>query len=111
MQTWKWFGLWLLSLLGLIVAIPSVPLQVGYRVFSQKYDNKKYFRELAVGNDVSLGSMLYGSRHTISAITGQKAYNGGWWHKYQEQVIDFFFGAKHCYNEAIDEKLIGGNFR
>jgi hypothetical protein len=106
MQTWKWFGLWIISLLGLILAIPAVPIQVAYRIFSRKYDNKKYFRELSVGNDVSLGSMIYGSKHTISAITGHKAYHGSWWHKQQAKVIDYLFGKNHCLNEAVDEQLI-----
>ena len=110
-NAWVWFGLWLLSLIGLVVTLPIVPIQVIYRMFSKKYDNAYYFRQLAVGNDMMVGSTAYGSRHTVSAITGLKAYLHGVWHKKQEMFIDFWFGKKHCYKEAIDEKLIGENFR
>ena len=107
-QTWIWFGLWLLSLVGFMLSIVVIPVQVVYRFVSRKYDNRYYFHQLAVANDVSIGSMLYGSRFTVSAITGYKAHTGDRWHKIQAKVIDLFFGKNHCYNEAVDEKLIKG---
>lgn len=112
MNALKWFGLWLFSLIGLMSVTPVIALQIAIRLIKDNgWDLDYYFRQLAVANDVSVGSVLYGSRHTVSAITGQKAHYGGWWHQKQEKVIDLFFGKNHCRNEAIDEKLIGGDFR
>ncbi len=102
----KWFFLALISVIGWVMALFIVPLQLCYRVFSKKFDLNYYFRQIAVGNDVLVGSMIYGSKHTVSAITGQKAFLGGKWHKIQEKVIDFFFGEGHCIREARDEGLI-----
>ena len=104
----KWFFLMLVSVVGWVLALFVVPVQIAYRVFSQKYDLPYYFRQIAVGNDVMVGSMVYGSKHTVSAITGYKSWQGYVWHKFQERVIDLFFGQGHCYREAVDENLIKG---
>jgi len=105
-NTYKWFGLMMVSVVGWTIALFAVPVHLVYRAVSKKYDLSYYFRQIAVGNDVMVGSMVYGSRHTVSAITGYRAYNGDRWHMVQERVIDFFFGKRHCFNEAVDEKLI-----
>ena len=52
------------------------------------------------------GSMVYGSKHTISAITGHKAYLGSKYHEVQAKSIDTFFGKDHCHNSARHEDLI-----
>lgn len=102
----KWFFLMLASVVGWILALFVVPVQIGYRIFSRKYDLAYYFHQIAVGNDKMIGSMVYGSKHTISAITGYKAYQHNRWHVGQEYVIDFLFGKGHCYFAAKDEGLI-----
>lgn len=102
----KWFFLSVASMVGWTIATLAVPIQVSYRIFSKKYDLPYYFRQIAVGNDKMVGAMLYGSRHTVSAITGYRSYKGDRWHMMQERLIDMLFGRGHCYREAVDENLI-----
>ena len=102
----KWFFLMVVSVIGWVFALFVVPVQVVYRVFNKKYDLHYYFRQIAVGNDKMIGSIVYGSKHTISAITGYKAYQHNKWHVGQELVIDLFFGKGHCYFAAKEEGLI-----
>ena len=106
MDAIKWAFISSVSVVLFVLALTAVPFHVVYRTVSKKYDLSYYFRQIAVGNDVMVGSMVYGSRHTVSAITGYRAYNGDRWHMVQERVIDFFVGKRHCFNEAVDEKLI-----
>lgn len=105
-KTLTWLFLSVVSMVGWVVSLPFVPLQILYRLFSKKYDLWYYLKQIAVGNDVMAGSMIYGSKHTISAITGYRAHKGDRWHRLQEKVIDFFFGKNHCYGEAVEEGLI-----
>ena len=96
------FGSLLLILIGLIV----FPFQVIFRLFSKDYDLPYYLHQLSVSNDSLAGSLIYGSRHTISAITGYKAFLNNKWHLRQEWIIDFFFGQGHCNKNAWEEGLI-----
>ena len=105
-SSWKWFGLFLVSLVGYMVALVAIPIQIVYRIFSKKYHLSYYWKQLAVGNDVLAGSAIYGSKHTVSAITGEKSHRDSKWHEFQEAFIDYFFGKNHCYLEAVDEGLI-----
>lgn len=100
-----WFGLVLISFIGVGLGVVIAPFQILYRVFSGKYDLWYYFKQIAVSNDFTAGSLIYGSKHTISAITGYRATFEKY-HKYQAKFIDYFFGKNHCRNEAIDEKLL-----
>ncbi len=102
--------LWVLlsaaSMIGWLVGTLFIVPQIIFRLFSRKYDLWYYLHQIAVGNDVMAGSMIYGSKHTVSAITGYRAYRGDRWHRLQEKVIDFLFGKGHCRREAADEGLI-----
>ena len=106
MNTLRWAGLAIVSIVGWLITLPSIPVQIVYRLFDKKYDLDYYFKQIALGNDVMAGSMVYGSKHTISAITGHKAHEGSKYHRVQAKSIDVFFGKDHCHNAAIHEKLI-----
>jgi len=107
MPTVRWLFLALASAIGWIVGLFAVPVQLIYRISSRRYDLDYYLKQIAVGNDVMAGSMIYGSKHTISAITGYKSYRGSKWHRKQERLIDGIgFGHGHCRRAAIKENLI-----
>jgi hypothetical protein len=108
-KTAKWFIVMLVALILLVILSPIVfVIQIVYRLFSRDYDLWYYFNAIAVNIDDLGASLLYGSKHhTISAITKYKAYNGSLWHKLQEKLINLLLqDNNHCYNEAINEKLI-----
>ena len=113
MKTVEWVLLGGVALLALVLFAPFAFVgHLGYRVFSKRYDVWYYFQAIAVGADNLGASFIYGSkRHTISAITGAKAHHGDKWHKLQERAIDALFGSNHCFKQAVDERLIGENFR
>jgi hypothetical protein len=108
MEILKWLFISILSIMLLVILAPiSFVLQIIYRFKNKKYDFPYYFKSIAVGVDALGGSFIYGSkRHTISAITGYKSYNGDKYHAIQEKCIDWFFYDGHCKDEAIFEKLI-----
>ena len=107
METARWLFLALISVIGWFVGLFAVPVQLIYRLFSRRYDLDYYLKQIAIGNDVMAGSMIYGSKHTISAITGCKSYQGSKWHQQQEKLIDGIgFGHGHCRRAAIKENLI-----
>jgi hypothetical protein len=110
MKTIKWALLSTGAVILLILYSPVVFLiQVLYRIVSKKYDLWYYFNAIAVGVDALGGSLIYGSkRHTISAITGYKAYLKSKWHIRQAKLIDKMFKNNHCYNAAVSENLIKG---
>ena len=108
-KTFKWFIVMTIASTLLIILSPiAFVIQVIYRLFSKNYELLYYFNAIAVGIDDLGASILYGSKHhTISAITGYKAYKGGKCHKIQEKLINLLLrDNKHCYNEAVEEKLI-----
>jgi hypothetical protein len=105
----KWFIVMIVTLILFVFLSPFAFVgHIAYRLFSKKYDLPYYFNAIAVGIDDLGASFIYGSKHhTISAITGYKAYKGCKWHKVQEKLINFLLRDNmHCYNEAVDEKLI-----
>jgi len=109
MKTLKWLFLFVFSTVALLLAMVSIPLHILFRAFSKKYTMWYYFKQLSIANDVTIGSIVYGSRHTISAITGLKAYQGSTYYKFQAKVIDKLFGKNHCYESAVRNGFILGH--
>ena len=106
MKTAIQLSLVIVSYLGVAIGIVAIPVQVAYRLFDKKFDLWYYFHQIAISNDSTVGSLVYGSKHTVSGITGEKAYNGSRYHKTQEKVIDSVFGKRHCFYVAVKENLI-----
>ena len=96
----------IVSYMGVAIGVVAIPIQIAYRLFDKKFNLWYYFHQIAISNDSTVGSLVYGSKHTVSGITGEKAHNGSKYHKTQEKVIDSMFGKKHCFNTAKHEGLI-----
>ena len=94
------------SIFGGILSLPVMVGQIVFRLFSSQYDLPYYMRQIAIANDTAAGSMIYGSRHTISAITGAKAAAGSRWHRWQAKMIDALFYPGHCRVAAVTERMI-----
>lgn len=90
-----------------------------------KYTNRYYYKQIkealqdykkaendfekAVALDSLAGSIAYGSKHTISAIVGYKAFQNSKIYMYIEYFIDWLFYTGHCIESAYDENLINEN--
>ncbi len=130
----KWFFLTIGAILLVLIGIPFSVLQVFFRLclvvlkwlslgsFESRYTLGYYFKqirdgltgvvkannmhELAVSFDDLTGSLIFGSKYTVSAITGYKSYKGNRFYKALEKFIDKLFGDGHCNKNAWKEGLI-----
>jgi len=115
MNTLKWAVVATISsMLFGVLFLPALTGQTIYRLAAMARGRNKptlwyLFKQIAVAVDVAAGSVLYGSRHTISAKTGQLAAQGSKWHATQERLIDAMFYSGHCRMAATKENLIKEN--
>lgn len=115
MKTVQWLTIATISsLLFGVLFLPALAGQTVYRLVALAKGRKRptlwyLFQQIAVAVDVAAGSVLYGSRHTISAKTGQLAAQGGKWHTIQEKMIDAMFYRGHCKTAATKENLTKEN--
>lgn len=97
--------IYVLSVIGVILSYSFFIVPMIYLIIVKKLNLSKYVHEIAVANDVLMGSIFYGSRHTISAITGKRSLLDKR-HLLQASIIDFLFYKNHCITEAIVEGLV-----
>ena len=101
-----WLIIGFLAFIFLVISFFAIPIHIVYRLISCKYTLWYYFFQIAISLDVVLGSIVFGSRHTLSACTGYRARVTGGIFIYLEKFINFMFGRGHCYRVAVKEGLI-----
>jgi hypothetical protein len=95
----------LIALFGTFVSFVFFPLQIAYRLLSNKYDLCYYLEKIAIALDVVVGAITFGSKHTVSANLGYKCFIEKklcWLAKF----VDLLFGKYHCVAIAVKEGKI-----
>jgi len=125
-------GAWFLVFLSMFFLIPQISFRfallyirfITLDEIGSRFTNRYYYKQIieaikdykaaksdfekAVALDSLAGSIAYGSKHTISAIVGKKAFQNSKLYMHIEYFIDEkLFYTGHCYESAVEENLIG----